>query len=292
MTKPTRSPAQNLASAKRIATTINVILVAALGAFSYMTFKRHHEMPVPAEGILFSEIQRDGYDSDTANPRPPTSNSVPIADTAGLEKLAEQLRNPRPVLPKDAHRILRDSIVQVMRYERQACSGLLLTYDGWIATAAHCLPVGATAFSYGIRHQEQDYPIIDTHYLPERDVLLIKAEMDGRPEPLPLLFSSDLPRGRPVTVRGMHYGKLFEKEGIVTTTSKSLRVSDYAEAELHDLNDYFSITTAIDNGMSGSMIIDDATGAFAGVISVREYEGSGVAKAKYLAELVQRVAGK
>lgn len=295
MTKPTRSPAQNLASAKRIATTINIILVAALGAFSYMTFKRHYDVPVPAEGILFSEIRRDDYHSDTPNFKPQTPNSVPTTDMAGLENLLEQLKNSPTIPPDEAQKAVQDNIVQIMLDERQVCSGLLLTNDGWIATAAHCLPLEATPVSYGIRYQERDYEITAMHHDPVQDVMLVKADM-CLPNDIPLPQPAGDRNGQQVTMYGFYDGNPFEKKGEVTGYRYQTVLDNSGSRKTS--NTLLSIP--IRRGMSGSMVVDDATGGLVGMLvelnlkankQAQEAEGV-VLGVDYLVSLVDVVAGK
>ena len=85
----------------------------------------------PAESILFSEVPSFDESSNSPastsnNPRqttyssPPAAyNPLPTADTAGLEKLAEQLRNPPVVSPEEAHRTIRDNIVRIKKKEKK-----------------------------------------------------------------------------------------------------------------------------------------------------------------------------
>ncbi len=296
---------------------------AALAAFGYLSlstflrtqgnFSTSEALYAPLEiaaheaGINFRKTDR-APEMNQADGASDTPKKPQMENIDGLVALQTYMRSPIGRSPQNAHRNVKNNLVEILYIERTLCSGLLLTEDGWLVTAAHCLPITSGYMNFGVRINGKDYPLGVPNVDMRNDLALVKAGLQGKPIPTPLGYaleqeqlpagaSSDMipryvpaepTRGQQVRMYGILNGKQYEQTGKVLEPA----VHGNAEEIGRPFNNFFTTSARAVEGISGGPVVDAHTGELIGIVSARDTTdtiGSAVAKTRYLARLINTV---
>jgi hypothetical protein len=210
-----------------------------------------------------------------------------------LVALVEHFNKTQKVSPAVSEKNLRRSQVTLKYFERDDCSATLLTNDGWVSTAAHCIVDIGEMPNYGIEKDGMTYEITDIVLHEKADIALLKANIGGTSQtPIQINYLFDvLETGKRVTVIGIRDGNPYEESGKVLEIALTTKI-DQENDEPRDIIDAFTYSAQTTKGVSGGVVMDNNgsyVGVVSGFVSMGENKGHGIAgKITYLKQLIEK----